>query len=101
MASVKDLEERVTALEMGATFDATKSAVEKVQMECLAQLREIRESLEQEDGGAGASSKELTSLQTENSLLKAKMQKQEYRIQHLVGVVEELLAQRDNARKKE
>jgi hypothetical protein len=29
------------------------------------------------------------------------MQKQEYRIQHLVGVVEELLAQRDNARKKE
>ena len=84
---------------MGATFDATKSAVEQAQMECLTQLREVRASLEQ-DGGGGASSKELTSLQTENSLLKAKMQKQEYRIQHLVGVVEELLAQRNNAKKE-
>jgi FtsZ-binding cell division protein ZapB len=93
------LEERVTALEMGATFDATKSAVEKVQMECLTQLREVRASLEQ-DGGGGASSKELTSLQTENSSLKAKIQKQEYRIQHLVGVVEELLAQRDATKKE-
>jgi len=90
----QDLEKRVAALEVGATFDATQAAVQQVQMDCLQQLRDIRTSLEQQ-GAGGASSKELTALYTENILLKAKMAKQEYRIQHLCEVVEELLAQRD------
>lgn len=63
-------------------------------MECLTQLRDIRSSLK-EQGAGGASSKELDSLKMENILLKQKNAKQEYRIQHLVEVVEELLAQRD------
>jgi hypothetical protein len=88
------LEKRVKALEVGAAFDATQAAVQQAQMDCLQQLRDIRTALE-EGGAGGASSKELEALQTENTLLKIKTAKQEYRIQHLVGVVEELLAQRD------
>lgn len=88
------METRVKALELGATFDATQSAVKQAQMECLTQLRDIRSSLK-EQGAGGASSKELDSLKMENILLKQKNAKQEYRIQHLVEVVEELLAQRD------
>lgn len=91
---MQDLEKRVGALEVGATFDATQAAVQQVQMDCLVQLRDIRASLEQDGAGGGASSKEMQALQTENVLLKTKMAKQEYRIQHLVDVVEELLTQR-------
>lgn len=89
------MEKRVAALEMGATFDATQAAVQQVEMDCLQQLRDIRSSLLQGGAGVGASSKELEALQTENNMLKVKNAKQEYRIQHLVGVVEELLAQRE------
>lgn len=88
------MEKRVSALESGATFDATQAAVQQVQMDCLKQLREIKASLEAGGAAGGASSKELEALQAENEQLKRKMAKQEYRIQHLVEVVEEFLAQR-------
>lgn len=63
-------------------------------MDCLQQLRDIKASLEKDGAGGGASSKQVQALETENAILKTKVAKQEYRIQHLVGVVEELLAER-------
>lgn len=99
---MEDLQNRVKALEVGEKFDASQAAVKKVQMECLEMLREIRASLEQSScGGAGAtisasvSSKELDALKAENASLKVKIAKQDYRIEHLVNAVEELLATRD------
>lgn len=78
---------------MGASFDATQAAVQQVQMDCLQQWRDIRASLQQEGAGASAaSSKQVQALETENVALKSIVAKQEYRIQHLVEVVEELLA---------
>ena len=89
---------------MGVKFDATRDEVRKVQMEHLEQLRAIRAAML--EGGTGTTAaaaaaaafrgggggKEWEALQAENQLLKLKNQKQEYRIQHLIGTVEELLA---------
>ena len=89
---------------MGVKVDATRDEVRKVQMEHLEQLRAIRAAmLEGGTGttagaaaaafrGGGGGSKEWEALQAENQLLKLKNQKQEYRIQHLIATVEELLA---------
>jgi hypothetical protein len=93
-----DLEQRVVALEVGAKYEATKEAVEKVQMEYLLKLREIRKVLlfEQRNGllgnsaPSGSTSTIIETLQKENELLKAKVAKLEYRIQHLVSNLEEM-----------
>ena len=93
-----DLEQRILALEVGAKYDVTKEAVEKVEMEFLSKFREIRRVLllEQqsalEGNGAlsGNTSSIIESLQKENEMLKAKTVKLEYRIQHLVSNLEEL-----------
>jgi hypothetical protein len=108
MASA-ELEKRIGALEKGAAYDATKTAVQQVEAECLMKLREIRAALVAEaaaaatangsgaPGAAGvaaaaASSKELQQLQTENDELKRKIAKLEYRVQHMVVSMEELYA---------
>ena len=86
---------RVEALEKGVGFDATKEAVQQVQMEYLTKLREIRKAIANEEGGGGggASSKELETLKAQNEALQKKNAKQAYRIQHLVHTVEELMAE--------
>lgn len=102
MASA-ELEKRIEALEKGAAFDATKTAVHQVEAECLMKLREIRTALVAEaantNGAAGAggsvvavaaSSKELQQLQTENDALKRKIAKLEYRVEHMVSSMEDL-----------
>jgi predicted nucleic acid-binding Zn-ribbon protein len=96
--ALMDLEQRVEALEVGAKYEATKEAVEKVEMEYLLKLREIRRVLilEQQNvlpgnaASSGSSSNVIESLQKENEFLKAKTVKLEYRIQHLVSNLEEL-----------
>lgn len=84
------LEQRIIALEKGATFDATQAAIRKREEEMLVTLREIREQMAKE-AGSGASSAELEELKKENEKLKATIAKQEYRIRHLISGMEELL----------
>lgn len=90
---MEDLQKRVEALEVGSTFDATQAAVQESQMDMLVKLRDIRQAMEQ--SGGLASSKEMEALRQENAALKQKVAKQEYRIQHLVDAVEELVAKRE------
>jgi small-conductance mechanosensitive channel len=96
------LENRIAALEKGAAFDATKTAVQQVEAECLMKLREIRAALVAEQqqasnssstingatavpGAAASNNKELQQLQSENAELKRKLAKLEYRVQHVVS----------------
>mmetsp|Transcript_7703 Transcript_7703/g.9489 ORF Transcript_7703/g.9489 Transcript_7703/m.9489 type:complete len:107 (-) Transcript_7703:329-649(-) len=93
--TMKELQNRIELLEKSKTFEATKSEVQKVQMEMLTQLRTIREALVTSGGsGSGgvdaASTKELNSLRDENESLKKQNAKLEYRILHLVRAIEEM-----------
>ena len=88
---MESLEQRISALEKGATFDATQAAIRKREEEMLVTLREIREQMAKE-AGSGTSSAELAELKKENEKLKATIAKQEYRIRHLISGMEELLA---------
>lgn len=94
---MQDLQKRVEALEVGATFDATQAAVQKVQMEMLGNLRNIRQAMESSEGNtaSAASHKEMQALKAENAALQHKVAKQEYRIQHLAKAVEDLVAERE------
>lgn len=85
------LETRIRALEVGSTFDATKSEVVKVEEEFLVKLRAIRQVVAaSEGGGAGAASSDLEALQKENEELKRKNAKLEYRVLHVVSEMEKL-----------
>ena len=101
---VAQLEQRIVALETGNQYDANKAEIEKIEMKHLQTLREIRTALLNEQGAtsmnvsttaasaAGSSTNAdysgLESLKQENELLKKKMIKLEYRIQHLVSNME-------------
>lgn len=97
---VAQLEQRIVALETGNQYEANKAAMEKIEMKHLQTLREIRTALLNEQSAtmgvstaAAASSAHadqsgLESLRQENELLKKKMLKLEYRIQHLVSNME-------------
>ena len=90
---VDELETRIAALEQGKSYDATKAAVEEVEKEFLIKFREMKASLQNESKGAARSSndsKELQELRAENSLLKMKVQKLEYRVQHCVDSMEQM-----------
>ena len=105
--NLKDLEDRVKALESGKEYDATKQAVQKVETDCLLKLRSIREAMTASGGdnngsggsssGAAASSKEMEALKTENEKLKKHNVKLQYRVQHLVSSVETLLSEGSKA----
>lgn len=87
------LEQRIAALEKGATFDATQAAIRQREEEMLATLRGIRAQMAEEAAsGSGASSAEVTDLKEENAKLKQTVAKQEYRIRHLIAGMEDLLA---------
>ena len=93
-----DLEQRISALEVGAKYDANQEVIRKREQEMLTTLREIRESMVKAGGGgSSANSKELESLKTENEKLKATIKKQEYRIRHLIAGYEEVLKEEETA----
>ena len=104
----EDIEKRLQALEVGAQFDANQQEVHKIQREHLEQLRAIRNALmtmtEEGTGGSPQQDEESTTtkakignskhweaLRAENAMLQAKVEKQAYRIQHLVSTVEQFL----------
>ena len=87
---MKELEGRVTALELAKKFEATQEAVQEERMKMLAQLRTIKTELAK--SGGGASSKELEAMREENARLKEQMAKQAYRIEHLCDSVKQLQA---------
>eukprot|EP00934_Nitzschia_sp_Nitz4_P007247 Nitzschia sp. Nitz4//scaffold13_size275219//194047//194784//NITZ4_000896-RA/size275219-snap-gene-0.58-mRNA-1//-1//CDS//3329536080//7237//frame0 len=89
------LEQRIAALEQGATFQATQTAIREREAEMLNTLREIREQMAKEAAsGATASSGEVTELKQENARLQALVAKQEYRIRHLISNMEEMMAKK-------
>ena len=100
---VAQLEQRIVALETGNQYEANKAAMEEIEMKHLQTLREIRTALLNEQSAsmgvstaaaaaavssAHADHSGLESLRQENELLKKKMLKLEYRIQHLVSNME-------------
>ena len=95
------------ALEIGATFDANRDEIRRIQMEYLEQLRALRVALVQQPSEqqgdsssiiiSSSSNKEVEALRAENAALKLKASKQAYRIQHLVAIVEELFSKTTTA----
>jgi hypothetical protein len=96
------LEDRIAALEGGVQYDANQQEVQRVQMECLQVLRDIKQSLIAGDAGATAtamtssstSSQQVEQLQLQIQELQKQAAKKDYRIEHLVHVVEGLLQER-------
>lgn len=96
------MEERIAALEIGAQYDANQKEVQRVQMECLQLLRDVKQSLV--TGGddssaavgvaAAASTQQVEALQAQIIELQKQAAKKDYRIEHLVNVVETLLTER-------
>jgi hypothetical protein len=81
-----DLDSRIQALETGAKFDATQDAIRQREMEFLTTLREVRAAMVEQ--GTGANSAELEQLKKENEQLKVTVEKQQYRITHLITGLE-------------
>jgi predicted nucleic acid-binding Zn-ribbon protein len=89
------LKQRIAALEVGQSYEATKEAVQKVEYEFLVKLREIRSALRSQ-GSSLANSKEMEALRLENEQLKRRNAKLEYRVQHVVANLEKLYTFRDD-----
>ncbi|GMH89132.1 hypothetical protein TrVE_jg714 [Triparma verrucosa] len=87
MATVESLSARLATLETTASHEASAAAVKEAQLAMLLQLREVKASLMAE--GGGASGKEVEGLKEENAKLKLKNEKLEYRVQHLIKMLEE------------
>ena len=87
-----ELETRIKALEVGASFDATQAEVQQVESEFLTKLQDIREAMVnvQSNGSGGGSSKEMTSLQAENEALKKRNAKLDYRVRHMLKTMNDL-----------
>ena len=83
MSQESALESRIAALEAGAKFEATKEAVQAVEIEFLAKFREIKSAMEATNGGS-SNTKEIELLKKENEELKKKNAKLEYRIEHIL-----------------
>lgn len=92
---MKDLENRLKALEVGAQYEATENEVKAVEEEFLGKLQEIKSTMLNETkagGGAAssASSKEMEALKAENETLQKRNAKLEYRVKHMLMHMEEL-----------
>ncbi|GMH64962.1 hypothetical protein TrLO_g5248 [Triparma laevis f. longispina] len=87
MATVESLSARLSTLESTSVHAASAAAVKESQLSMLLQLREVKAALMKE--GGGASGKEVDSLKEENKALKLKNEKLEYRVQHLIKMLEE------------
>ena len=75
------LEARIAALEKGQGFAATQSEIQKVQANCLQQLRDVKAALDK-DGASSAQSSQVAV--AEKQALERKVAKLEYRVQHLL-----------------
>lgn len=88
---IKQLQERIKALEVTKQFEADQALVQAVQTEMLTTLRTIRAEIASSSGNDNsASSKELQALKDENENLKKITTKQAYRINHLIKGMEEM-----------
>ena len=92
----ESLEKRIAALEIGSQFEATQDAIRKREAEFLETLRGIKATMAAEAGGPAASSAEVESLKSENEKLKQTIEKQQYRIQHLLSGMEKMM-KRENS----
>jgi predicted RNase H-like nuclease (RuvC/YqgF family) len=70
---------------MNNQFEADKAAVQAIEYQMLEKLRKLRQEVAEASSSSGAaSSKEFKALQEENEMLKKKVAKQAYRIEHLI-----------------
>lgn len=83
----KALEARIAALEKGEVFASTQKAIQQVQANCLQQLRDVRQALDEQGGGAACSTPAAVA---EKQALEKRVAKLEYRVQHLVSSCEYL-----------
>lgn len=81
---------RIAALEKGESFAATQTAIQNVQAKCLQQLRNVRAALDTDGHGSGASASAVAAQTAENNALQRKVEKLEYRVQHLLASMEYL-----------
>lgn len=81
---------------MNHQFEADKAAVQVIEYQMLEKLRKLRQEVadasSSDSTGGATSSKELKSLQEENEMLKKKVAKQAYRIDHLVQGIMDMQA---------
>lgn len=73
-------------------FEADKAAVQAVEYQMLEKLRKLRQEVVEASSSASASTstKEIKALQDENEMLKKKLAKQAYRIEHLIEGMKEM-----------
>lgn len=98
--SIAQLEKRIDALEVGATYDATKAEVQKVEKEFLVKLREIRSAIDSAEGGiavSATSNAEVEKLKAESKALKDRNAKLEYRIKHMLAEMERMYERRKSS----
>ena len=89
---IAELQSRLKDLELSKSHNDTSAVLQKERAEMLLSLRKIMEAMKSEAGsGGGASSKELEQLKAENEQLKKINAKQQYRIEHLVHNLRELM----------
>ena len=89
---ISDLQSRLSDLELSKAHNDASAVLRKERAEMLVSLRKISEAMKNDAGnGGGGSSKELESLRAENEELKKTNAKQQYRIEHLVHNLRELL----------
>lgn len=81
---------------MNHQFEADKASVQAIEYQMLEKLRKLRQEVadasSSSSNGGATSSKELKSLQEENEMLKKKVAKQAYRIDHLVQGIMDMQA---------
>jgi len=89
---IKQLQTKISNIELQNKFEADQSAVQAAQMEMLNTLRTIRAAMvaSPNNSNSGDSSKELQALKEENATLTKMNTKQRYRIDHLVNNMEEM-----------
>ncbi|KAL7554510.1 hypothetical protein ACHAWF_017967 [Thalassiosira exigua] len=92
---ISDLQSRLRDLELSKAHNDASEILRKERAEMLLSLRKISEAMKKESAGGGASSKEVDDLRAENEELKKINAKQQYRIEHLVHNLRELLEARD------
>lgn len=80
---MKDLAQRISSIEEGKQFDVDKDAIRELKIEMLTKLRALREAFKG-DADLNTSSKEVDRLRLENEELRKKLERNEYRINHLV-----------------
>lgn len=88
-----DLQRRLADLELTKKHNDTAEMIKKERAEMLLSLRDVMEAMKAEaaGGAGGASSKELEKLREENKELKKVNAKQQYRIEHLVHNLREIV----------